>query len=73
MALTLGHVVLGANENILERTREHERIHVRQYERFGPFFLPLYLIATLIAWLRGKHPYRENWFEIEAYSKTTIH
>lgn len=72
LALTIGHVVLGMDQNTLERTRDHERIHVRQSERFGIFFFPLYFIATLIAWLRGEHPYRDNWFEKEAYSKTTI-
>lgn len=72
MALTLGHVVLGADEIILKKTRSHERIHVQQYEKFGIFFLPLYLFATLVSWGLGKRPYRDNWFEKEAYSKTSI-
>lgn len=72
LALTLGHVVLGQSLEILERTREHERVHVKQYERYGLFFLPLYALATLIAWMQGKRPYRDNWFEIEAYDKSTI-
>lgn len=65
-AVTFGHVVLGTDARALERTRAHERVHVRQYERWGPLFLPAYLLAGAHAWLRGGHPYRDNRFEIEA-------
>ena len=37
-AITLGHVVLAVDARALESTRAHERIHVRQYERFGFLF-----------------------------------
>src|SRR5436190_23093279 len=37
-AMTLGHVVLGRNQESLDFTRPHERIHVRQCEIWGPFF-----------------------------------
>lgn len=66
-AMTLGHVVLGQDLDCLEWSRAHERVHVRQCERWGPFFLPAYGIGSLIAWARGKHPYRDNPFEREAY------
>ncbi len=69
MALTLGHVVLGRSAAALDLTREHERIHVRQYERWGPFFLPAYGLSSLLAWLRGEHFYRDNRFEREAYAE----
>lgn len=72
LALTLGHVVIGADQSTLIRSRAHERIHVKQYELFGPLFVPLYFLATVIAWGRGKRPYRDNWFEIDAYSKSDI-
>ena len=39
-ALTLGHVVLGLDPQALDETREHELVHVAQYERWGPAFLP---------------------------------
>jgi hypothetical protein len=42
-AMTLGHVVLGRNREALQRTRAHERVHVRQCERWGPLFIPAYL------------------------------
>ncbi len=62
-AMTLGHVVLGRDAGCLERTRSHERVHVRQCERWGIFFLPAYAIASLAAALRGRHYYRDNAFE----------
>lgn len=66
-AMTFGHVVLGRDLPCLENSRAHERIHVQQYERWGLFFFPAYLLASLIAWLRGRDPYLDNTFEREAY------
>jgi hypothetical protein len=66
-AMTLGHVVIGRDEACLDYTRQHERVHVRQVERWGPFFLPAYAIASLVAKLRGGDSYRDNVFEREAY------
>ncbi len=65
-ALTLGHVVLGQDRAALAVSRAHERVHVRQFERWGPFFIPLYLLAGLWLFVRGRDAYRENPFEIEA-------
>jgi hypothetical protein len=67
-AMTLGHVVLGRDELALDLTRDHERVHVRQAERWGPFFLPAYLGASLIQLLRGRRAYFDNPFEREAYA-----
>lgn len=67
-AMTLGHVVLGQTREDLDRTRRHERVHVRQYERWGLFFLPAYLAASAFLYARGRDGYRENPFEIEAYA-----
>jgi hypothetical protein len=66
-AMTLGHVVLGRTRHLLAATRTHERVHVRQCERWGPLFIPAYIIACLIAWSRGKRAYLDNAFEREAY------
>jgi hypothetical protein len=68
-AMTLGHVVLGRSQRLLDQTRDHERVHVRQCERWGPLFIPAYLGASLIVWLRGGRPYDDNPFEREAYSE----
>ena len=65
-AMTLGHVVIARDARALELTRAHERVHVRQYELWGPLFVPAYLIAGAWAFLRGGHPYFDNRFEIEA-------
>ena len=65
-AITFGHVVLAVNAAALEATRAHERVHVRQYERWGPLFIPLYLAEALWATARGRHAYFDNRFEREA-------
>jgi hypothetical protein len=66
-AMTLGHVVLGQDRDALEWSRPHERVHVRQCERWGPLFLPAYLLASFWMLLRRKNPYRDNPFEREAF------
>ena len=68
-AITLGHVVLGRDAHALSVTRPHERVHVAQYERWGPFFVPAYFAASLWATMRGRHPYFDNAFEREAMSR----
>ena len=67
MALTLGHAVLGRSAAALDVCREHEMVHVRQYERWGPLFIPAYLLCSLVLLVRGRDAYRENPFEREAY------
>ena len=62
-AMTLGHVVLGRDARALEMTRAHERVHVRQYESWGPLFLPAYFLAGACALAMGRHPYFDNRFE----------
>jgi hypothetical protein len=66
LAMTLGHIVIGRSEHAMELTRAHERVHVRQSERWGPFFIPAYFLAGLISILRGGNGYRDNHFESEA-------
>ena len=68
-AITFGHVVLGATHIVLCRLRSHERVHVRQYERWGLLFFPLYLGSSLTQWLRGRDPYLHNRFEREAFAR----
>ena len=68
--MTLGHVIVGLDQSCLDRSRDHEHVHVRQYERWGPFMLPIYLIASLVLYLRGRDAYLDNPFEREAYEKT---
>jgi hypothetical protein len=65
-AVTLGHVVVAVDPRELEQHRAHERVHVRQYERWGPAFLPAYVASSAWQWLEGRHPYWDNRFELEA-------
>ena len=67
--MTLGHVILGVSDSTLEAIRSHEWVHVRQYERWGPLFLPAYLLSSAVLWLSGRDPYWENPFEVEAYAE----
>ena len=65
-AMTLGHVILGRDPLCLDSCRDHEQVHVRQVERWGPAFLPAYLLASLVVKLKGGHYYLDNPFEREA-------
>lgn len=64
-AITFGHVVLSVDD-LDQDMLEHELVHVRQYERWGPLFIPAYLVGSLRALVRGRHHYRDNPFEIAA-------
>ncbi len=66
--MTLGHVILGRDAECLDSSRDHEHVHVRQYERWGAFFIPAYLGASVYCWLRGYDAYLDNPFEREAYN-----
>jgi hypothetical protein len=65
-AITFGHVVIAVDDPRLDASRAHERVHVRQYERWGIFFFPLYLGSSLMQALRGGDAYWDNHFEREA-------
>ncbi len=69
-AITLGHVVLVTPKAATD-VLAHEMIHVRQGERWGPLFVPAYLLAMLALRLRGRHPYWDNPFEAEAREKSS--
>lgn len=68
-AITLGHVIVGIDHGVLAHARSHEQVHVRQYEKWGLFFFPLYLGSSLLQLARGRDPYRDNCFEVEAFAK----
>lgn len=68
LAMTLGHTIVGQTADSLRIARDHEQVHVRQYERWGPLFIPMYLVFSLILWFQAnKDCYRDNPFEVEAY------
>ena len=70
-AITLGHVIIGLDDSCLQACRAHEHVHVRQYERWGVLFFPLYGAASAWAWMRGGDPYLDNHFEREAQDDGT--
>ncbi len=53
-ANTIGQVVLCRSDAPSRALLDHEAVHVRQSERFGPLLVPLYL------WLNAIHGYRDN-------------
>ncbi len=65
--MTIGHVILASSQHSYERTFEHELVHVKQYERWGPLFIPAYILASLWLIIRRKDYYRENPFEKPAF------
>ena len=69
VAITFGHVILGIDDATLDAVRDHEQVHVRQYERWGPLFGPAYLWSSLLQLLRGRRAYLDNWFEREARAR----
>lgn len=71
-AVTLGHVVLADSHVALDRQRRHERAHVRQFERWGVLLLPMYVVVGVFEALRGRHPYRDNFFEREARAAESV-
>lgn len=66
MAMTMGHVVIARDRRALIATRAHERVHIRQFETWGPFFLPAYFLASLWAAVNGQGAYHGNYFEQQA-------
>jgi hypothetical protein len=70
LAITFGHTILAQTEAALDISYQHEMVHVRQYERWGPFMGPAYLLCMLFLWLTGHRPYRDNPFEREAYRES---
>jgi hypothetical protein len=67
-AMTLGHVIVGVSETDVAALRAHEHVHVRQCERWGPLFIPAYALASVWQAARGRSPYRDNFFEQQAYA-----
>jgi hypothetical protein len=65
-AITLGHVVVATSALEQDRLRAHERVHVAQFERWGPILLLAYPAESVFQLLRGHRPYWDNRFEVQA-------
>jgi hypothetical protein len=70
VAITFGHVIIGIDHRTLAVVRRHEHAHVRQYERFGILFFPLYIGSSLFQLLLRRDPYHDNFFEREACARS---
>lgn len=68
-AQTIGRYVF-AREPVSAEILAHECEHIRQWERFGPFFLVVYLGSSAVAFLRGRKPYWDNHFEAAARARS---
>lgn len=44
-----------------QRLGDHERAHVRQYERWGPFFLVVYLLSALKPGIHWMERQADDW------------
>ena len=74
-AVTLGNCVLyrkDANPELevarydgkgLQRIGDHERAHTEQYERWGPLFLPVYLLLALMPGVHPLEAQADRWAE----------
>lgn len=64
-AITFGNAII-TNPNPGVRLMRHELAHVRQYEKWGPFYVLVYGFYWLKLSLEGKDGYWDNPFEQEA-------
>jgi len=64
--IVFGHVIIAVTAEELRHIGAHERVHVEQYGRWGPFFLPAYAASSLWQLLRGRSAYWDNHFEVDA-------
>ena len=64
-AMTFGSTVV-ASRRLDDALVAHELAHVRQYRRFGPLYLGLYLLGAAWGAVRRGQSYLGNPFEIEA-------
>ena len=68
--IVFGHVILAVTDEDLGTIGPHERVHVAQYERWGPLFLLLYAASSLWQLINGRNPYWHNHFEVQARLKS---
>jgi hypothetical protein len=64
-AQTLGRYVF-SRDPVGDELLAHECEHIRQWRRFGPFYLALYFGSSALVSLRGGRPYWDNPFEAAA-------
>jgi hypothetical protein len=65
-AIAFGHVIIAVTQQELAVLGPHERVHVEQYESWGPLFFLAYPAASVWQLLNGRDPYWHNYFEVQA-------
>lgn len=68
--IVFGHVILAVTREELQHIGSHERVHVEQYERWGPLFLFAYVASSAWQLLKGRGPYWNNHFEVQARQRS---
>jgi len=68
--IVFGHVILAVTREELAVIGPHERVHVEQYERWGPLFFLAYGASGLWQLARGRGPYWHNYFEVQARERS---
>ncbi len=64
--IVFGHVILAVTRDELLSIGPHERVHVQQYERWGPLFFFAYGASSIWQFLQGRSAYWDNCFEVQA-------
>ena len=68
--IVFGHVILAVTAEDLRNIGPHERVHVEQYERWGPFFFVAYGASSLWQLFNARSPYWSNHFEVQARERS---
>ena len=69
-AIVFGHVIIAVTQQELKVLGPHERVHVEQYELWGPLFFLAYPAASAWQVLNGRGPYWHNYFEVQARQRS---
>jgi len=69
--IVFGHVILAVTREDLTVIGAHERVHVEQYERWGPLFFIAYGASSLWQLASGRRPYWHNHFEVQARERSS--
>jgi hypothetical protein len=65
-AMAIGCCVFACDAQALQRTLAHELVHVRQALQWGALFPLAYGLCSAWACIRGRCPYGDNYFEVQA-------
>lgn len=68
VAIALPNMIITRHASLPQWVIDHEAVHHRQWRKcLYVFYLPLWALGCLIAWLAGEHWYFGNPFERNAF------